>query len=71
MFYTVDGELDLYDLESDKAEIKDISEDDPSLTNSMVKELNQWLEVTPQPKTGSRDRNASEIDRLRALGYIP
>ncbi|HUT55330.1 MAG TPA: sulfatase [bacterium] len=71
LFYTVNGDVETYDLSTDFGEERDLTAARPDLVKDLFAELSQWLKDTPEAKGGNRTLSPAEIDRLRSLGYLP
>ncbi len=58
----------LYDLRNDPSESKDIKDDSPRVFHRMKAALDDWGNT--MPTFVARERSESELDELRALGYV-
>jgi arylsulfatase A-like enzyme len=72
LIWTADVSAELFDLEDDPGELRDLAPDRPDLRNRLLSELRAWslgleARVTPREFT-SRDEKS--LERLRALGYV-
>jgi len=70
LFLTEDGTMELYDIEADWNETRDLAESNPSLAKTLAQRLRQWMERTPEAKSSKRNLSDNEIKKLKALGYI-
>ncbi len=63
----------LYDLEADPGEEHDLAAKKPELTQRLATEMRQrYLDFDPEPAAHDRvELDADELERLRALGYVP
>jgi arylsulfatase A-like enzyme len=67
---TQGGEVELYDLSSDWDEEKDLSESRPDHVRTLTEDLQRWMERIPESKQEESELSPSEINALRALGYL-
>ena len=59
----------LYDVEADPGEVQSISRNDPALERELLSLIREHRR-SPGPATTQRELDASEIELLRALGYV-
>lgn len=70
-----DGEHELYDLETDAAELNNLAEQRAEKVNELTAWMNEALEKVPQyvpvqAKDAQPELSPAEIQRLRSLGYV-
>ncbi|MDE0887306.1 MAG: sulfatase [Myxococcota bacterium] len=63
----------LYDLESDPGESRDLSEEKPEITRRLAAEMRErYRDFDPTPSPQNRvELEVEQLERLRALGYVP
>ncbi|MBU6283016.1 sulfatase [bacterium] len=64
-----EGTRELYDLERDPAELSNLALDRPGDATRLADEIAAWRERTPAG--GSAEVAPDDVERLRALGYVP
>jgi arylsulfatase A-like enzyme len=71
LFPTPDGaETELYDVERDPDESRDLKNEMPQLTRKMYRELAEWFAAYAAADTAPLDLEDEDLESLRALGYI-
>ena len=63
----------LYDLEADPAETVDVTEREPEIASRLSQVMTaRYQDFRPEPETGSEVvLDPEDLERLRALGYVP
>jgi len=64
-----EGTAELFDLDTDPYEQRNLAESEPEIRAELVEELRQWASGTGRPALPEVDPKAEK--RLRALGYVP
>jgi arylsulfatase A-like enzyme len=65
------GRVELYDLQADPLERKDLSADEPRVRDALLAELELWARATSARRPDNLlEENAEATQRLQALGYL-
>jgi len=67
------GTVELYDLESDPGEERNVASVRPDVANALLRRLEGWLAAHPKPADAHADTasgSSGQSGRLRALGYV-
>jgi arylsulfatase A-like enzyme len=64
------GLVELYDLESDPAELVNLSSERPEIRDSMSRLLREWVAGTETRAVAPEELTPEKLEALRALGYI-
>jgi hypothetical protein len=71
LIWASDGRHELYDLERDPMECRNISGEEPALVDQLRASLDAWREESPLPEDVSGvDHSPEVVRRLEDLGYI-
>jgi arylsulfatase len=70
LFYTIDGDLELYDLAADPVENHNLALEQPDQVDRLKNEWDRWAQITPETPSESHHLTASELQNLKNLGYI-
>lgn len=65
---TPDLEWELYDLEADPGERRNLASSEPEVRKRLEGELRRWMAVAQT--RDARDPDAADLERLRSLGYV-
>ncbi len=66
----VRGWEELYDLDSDPGELDDLIDRRPELADTLRRALDERLRSSHHGRAEAAELSASDVDRLRALGYV-
>jgi arylsulfatase A-like enzyme len=63
----------LYDLETDRGEVRNTAAQNPTVVKRLTKNLDEWLGGLPEPPADGQSieiKDEALLERLRALGYL-
>lgn len=70
MIRTSDGRTELYDLNRDPGEMRDLHSERSTDAGRLAQALEEWQALYPLGRTTARPADARKLERLRALGYV-